>query len=51
MAKTVHIANFYSKQCGICEHEVRQGDRIVKVDGEWCHAECAEDEGYEVEDG
>lgn len=49
MPLRIHIANFFSKQCGLCEREVQQGDDIVNVDDEWCHADCAEDEGYEVE--
>jgi hypothetical protein len=45
-----YVANFHGAPCGLgCEREIRQGDDIVKIDDEWCHAECAEDDGHDVE--
>lgn len=34
--------------CGLCEALIEVDDPIVEVEGEWCHATCAEDEGYDV---
>lgn len=33
------IARFESR-CGICDQPIRDGDEIVCVEDEWCHAEC-----------
>lgn len=43
------ILSAYMSRCQLCEKTVEEGDPIVKVDDEWVHAQCAEDEGYEVE--
>lgn len=34
----------YESRCGICDETIHEGDEIEQVDGEWCHAECAERE-------
>jgi hypothetical protein len=35
--------------CGLCDKRIVEDNLIVKVDDEWCHADCAENEGFEVE--
>jgi hypothetical protein len=42
------IAATYVSRCPICDESIDEGDEIVSVDGDWVHAFCAEDEGYEV---
>lgn len=50
MALTIRIANFNGR-CGYdCGRMIHEGDDIVRVDDEWCHATCAEDDGHEVRD-
>jgi hypothetical protein len=40
----------YDGWCGLCHNDIEADvDHIICVDGEWVHAECAEDEGVEVE--
>ena len=35
--------------CGLCETPILAGEEmIVKVDGDWVHATCADAEGHEV---
>lgn len=31
-------------RCGICDQEIPQGAKTVRVDGERCHKACAEDQ-------
>jgi hypothetical protein len=40
----------YEMACGLCDDPIVEGDRIVKVDDEWCHEECAEQAGERVGD-
>lgn len=39
----------YESTCELCGNRIHEEDEIVRVDDEWVHAQCAEDEGYEVE--
>jgi hypothetical protein len=39
----------YSSRCGLCDDVIKDGDDIVQLSGEWVHADCAEDEGAEVD--
>jgi hypothetical protein len=42
------IARFRGR-CPLCLYRFRVGvEEIVKVDGDWAHAECAAEEGHEV---
>lgn len=36
----------YPGICGVCVEAIHEGDEIAKVDDEWCHVDCARDEGY-----
>lgn len=38
-------------RCTLGDDEIVPGDKIVKVDSEWVHAECAEEYGEEEDDG
>jgi hypothetical protein len=40
----------FDGRCGICDQRIVEGQRLVKVDGEWVHAECAEREGEDGDD-
>lgn len=31
-------------RCGICDHDIEEGDRIGYYEDEWCHVECIEEE-------
>jgi hypothetical protein len=33
----------YESRCGVCDEMIYEGDEIARTDGEWCHADCAED--------
>lgn len=46
----VAIEAAHSSRCGIGDHTIRSGDLIVEIDGEWCCAECAEEDGHDVDD-
>jgi hypothetical protein len=39
----------YESECPLCMDRIVEGEEIVTVDGEWVHADCAEDNEYEVE--
>lgn len=40
----------YDGRCTLCDGRITSDvDEIVNVDGEWVHADCAENEGEEVE--
>jgi hypothetical protein len=39
----VQTATFESR-CGWCDEPIHEGDKINKVDDEWVHAECVEEE-------
>lgn len=40
----------YPGRCGLCGDDITENvDEIVSVDGEWCHADCARDEGEDVD--
>ncbi len=39
----------YEGRCALCDDRIHDGDEIVRVDDEWVHAQCAEDEGEEVD--
>jgi predicted restriction endonuclease len=39
----------YDSVCGLCGGRIVEGDEIVAIDDEWCHAQCAEDDGEELE--
>lgn len=40
----------YDGRCGLCGDAITADtDEIVNIDGEWCHAQCAEDEGEDVQ--
>lgn len=44
------IVAAYDGVCGLCGGEIRADeDEIVCVDDEWCHADCAEDDGEVIE--
>ncbi len=45
----IPIEATHKSTCGLCDCQIDEADLIVKVDDEWCHAQCAEDEGYGVE--
>lgn len=36
-------------RCGMCDLLIREGDDVVYVEDEICHADCAQDDGYDVE--
>lgn len=39
----------FNGRCGLCETHILAGEEmIVKVDGDWVHATCADAEGHEV---
>lgn len=42
-------AAYSGGRCGICDDRIDEGDECVHVDDEPVHADCAEDEGVEVE--
>lgn len=45
----VPIVAAYSSRCSICDERIVEDvDEIVCVDGEWVHADCAENEGENV---
>lgn len=50
MSALTIIPAAYESRCGGCDNTIRVDDDIVNVDGEWVHANCAEEMGYEVED-
>jgi hypothetical protein len=39
----------HSGRCGLCDLCINEGEEIVGVDDEWVHADCAEEDGHEVE--
>ena len=39
----------YETRCGLCGAQIDIDEEIVKVDDEWCHAECAEGEEGDIE--
>lgn len=39
----------HNGRCGLCDLAINEGEAIVKVDDEWVHADCAEDDEIEVE--
>lgn len=39
----------YESTCDLCGRAILEEDPIVCVDDEWVHADCAEDDGFEVE--
>jgi hypothetical protein len=39
----------YDSVCGICLEPIEEFDEIATVNDEWCHAQCAEDAGEELE--
>lgn len=42
----------FEGECPMCEDAIIPGtDRLVMVDGQWVHIECAADEGYIETDG
>jgi hypothetical protein len=36
-------------ECGLCDDPLHEGDECVNIDGEVVHADCAEENDYEVE--
>jgi hypothetical protein len=42
-----------SSRCGCCDEMIEPGDRIARLpeDDEFVHADCAVEEGHDVEDG
>lgn len=35
----------FDSRCPVCDEMIREGDEIAAdADGEWCHADCVEDE-------
>lgn len=42
------IAAAFTTRCGACDELILEGDPIVDEDGEWCHAECADEAEFEV---
>jgi hypothetical protein len=49
MSRPRIIEATFESECLLCERTIYEGDGIVCVDDEWLHAECAEEEGEEVE--
>jgi len=43
-AASVSVEAQFTGRCGICDLAIRPGDEIEQVEGEWCHADCAEGE-------
>lgn len=39
----------FESRCGYCHGRIYEDEPIVNVDDEWVHAQCAENEGEEVE--
>jgi hypothetical protein len=42
----------FQSRCGWCDETIYEGDDIEKVEGEWCHKDCANEavvEGGEVD--
>lgn len=37
----------HKSRCGICDSLIWPDEEIVEVDGEWVHADCADEEGFE----
>jgi hypothetical protein len=35
----------HASRCGLCDTAITPGEEITTVEGEWCHADCAEGEG------
>lgn len=49
MTLVVWIAEF-DGPCGLCDERIAEGDKAVYADDEPCHVECAEREGYDVQE-
>jgi len=44
------VIALYDERCGLCDVKFYAGDKIEKLEGEWCHVECIEEElSYEEE--
>lgn len=44
------IVAVFDGRCGPCDGPIRAYvDEIVSFDDEWCHADCVEEEGEDVE--
>ena len=39
----------FAGPCGLCDKRIHEDDEIVMIEGEACHVDCAEDDGYEVD--
>ena len=37
----------FDSRCPSCLEDIHEGDEIGMIDGEWCCAECVEDNGGE----
>jgi hypothetical protein len=50
MALPVTEARF-GGSCGLCDDRIEPGDRIARLpdDDEFVHAQCAENEGHDIE--
>lgn len=48
MVLRVFVAT-YTSVCGLCDEAIEPGDAACYVDDEPVHAQCATDEGYDID--